>query len=107
MEQKACRFLLSAGIHIITRNFRTPFGEIDIIGKDANEFVFFEVKYRQKNTFYEPYESVSPSKQKTIRKTASYYLQSSNQLYIVPFRFDIISITGKNNLTFQWLKHAF
>lgn len=44
-EDLACEYLLSKGYKIIDRNYRKPWGELDIIAKDpANILVFVEVK---------------------------------------------------------------
>ena len=42
-ENVATKYLLSQGYKIIERNFYCYFGEIDIIAKDKNEYVFIEI----------------------------------------------------------------
>jgi len=43
-EDKAADFLLRAGYKIVSRNFRTRDGEIDIIAENDDVFCFVEVK---------------------------------------------------------------
>ena len=43
-EDLACRIIAGKKYLVIERNFRTPFGEIDIIAGYRQELVFFEVK---------------------------------------------------------------
>ena len=50
-EDIACKYLKNIGYRIIERNFSCKQGEIDIVAKDKNEYVFIEVKTR-KNVFY-------------------------------------------------------
>ena len=50
-EQLACDWLGKHGLNLHARNFRSRYGEIDLIMQDGNCLVFIEVKYR-KNNFY-------------------------------------------------------
>ena len=72
-ESFAASYLSSKGYKIVDRNFRSKFGEIDIIATKDNNLVFVEVKARTNNLFGLPEESVTQSKLKKIIKTAEYY----------------------------------
>ena len=63
---------------ILIRNFRCPFGEIDIIASLKNELHFIEVKTRSSEKYGQGREAVGYAKQQKIIKTAQYYLQSNN-----------------------------
>ncbi len=65
--------LQSKGYKIIGRNFRSRFGEIDIIALDADSLVFVEVKARWSKKFGSPEEAVTFQKLQKIRKTGEYY----------------------------------
>ncbi len=65
-EDKAAQFLESKGVRILERNFRNRFGEIDIIGRDKNTYVFTEVKYRKDNRLGDPASAVNLKKQSTM-----------------------------------------
>ncbi|WP_448384806.1 YraN family protein, partial [Fervidobacterium sp.] len=43
-EELAVQFLKRNGYKIVERNYRTPFGEIDIIAKLGKTYMFVEVK---------------------------------------------------------------
>ena len=73
------------------RNKRSYYGEIDIIAKDKNEYVFVEVKTRTRDKFGKPVEAVDNTKQKHIYKTAEYYLYCK-KLENAYIRFDIIEV---------------
>ena len=91
-EDTAVELLLGKGYKIIKRNFiYGRIGEIDIVAKDGNVLVFVEVKSRKTNEYGSPLESVTPKKQKILRRVAEgyYYI---NKLNDVESRFDIIAI---------------
>lgn len=66
-------FLQGKGYKIIDRNFRSRFGEIDIVAEESGTLVFVEVKARWSQKFGSPEEAVTPQKLYKIRKTAEYY----------------------------------
>lgn len=72
-EDFAVRFLQEKGYKIIDRNFRSRFGEIDIVAEESGILVFVEVKARWSQKFGSPEEAVTPQKLYKIRKTAEYY----------------------------------
>ena len=97
-EERALQALESAGLRVITRNFRSTFGEIDIIALDNETLVFVEVKawtaFGIENLSY----SISPQKQRRIIETAKYFLSINRQYYERPVRFDIVFV-GKEAVT--------
>ncbi len=46
-ERVAAHRLEAAGMEIVTRNARTPSGEIDIVTRDGDDVVFVEVRTRR------------------------------------------------------------
>lgn len=79
LEQRGCR--------ILCRNYRSRFGEIDIIAQDGGYLVFVEVKTRGKRCFGVPQEAVTASKRQKLILTASQYL-SEHDSGLQP-RFDV------------------
>ena len=49
-EKIAQKYLIKKGYEIITTNFYTRSGEIDIITKNENEIIFIEVKTRDRKS---------------------------------------------------------
>ncbi len=95
-------------MQLITRNFNTRYGEIDLIMRDKDSLVFVEVRYRKHSGFVDGATSVTFSKQKKLIRTAEYYLQKNSVSIDTPARFDIISITHKQNKpAIDWLVNAF
>ena len=89
-ESEACELLCRKGFLIAERNFRSRFGEIDIIAYDRKYIVFAEVKARGTTSIASPAEFVMYSKQKKIEKTAEYYMMKYG-LKLQP-RFDVIEV---------------
>ncbi|SEG09116.1 putative endonuclease [Caloramator fervidus] len=90
-EQIAVKYLINNGYYIIKRNFRTKFGEIDIIARDGKYLVFVEVKTRKGIKLGYPREAVDCFKQIKLKKLASLYLAQKKILssYV---RFDVIEV---------------
>lgn len=89
-EELALRFLKKQGYRIIGKNYRTPFGEIDIIADDGGVLVFVEVKTRSGDAFGSPFEAVDRKKRDKIRKVALCYMKRIRKE--PPARFDVLSI---------------
>ena len=88
-ESTAVDYLRQRGFKIITRNFRCPLGEIDIIAKDRGTLVFVEVKTRVIDDIA-PEEHVNHFKRHQLTKTARYYLSRYKEQ--PPARFDVVAI---------------
>ncbi len=102
-EDKAVNFLTSKGYNILERNYKSIFGEIDIIAKEGKTIVFIEVKSRKNYSFGTPIEQISWNKQQHIIKIALTYLKK-NQLQNQPVRFDVIGIFPNK---IELIKNAF
>ena len=90
-EEIASRYLTTKNFEVIERGFRLFRGEIDIIARDGDTLVFVEVKARADETFGRPEDSVTPAKQRQIRRIATGYL-IERRLGDVNCRFDVVSI---------------
>ena len=96
-EKKAVEFLKDEGYKIVTQNFKTHFGEIDIIAKDGETVVFVEVKTRSSDEYGAPSEAVNFKKREKYFLVATEYLRNNNLLDAMS-RFDVIEIeNGKIN----------
>lgn len=72
-EDLACHLLTGKNYKIIDRNFRSRFGEIDIVALHEGCLKFIEVKARTSSAFGSPEEAVTKSKLDKIIKTSQYY----------------------------------
>lgn len=94
-ETMAAEYLKNKGYEIISQNFFSKNGEIDIIAKGTDTLVFCEVKYRSNTRYGLPEEAVDYRKQDKIRKTAAYYLYRNNFPVETRVRFDVIAVLGE------------
>jgi len=91
-EQAAAEFLLERGYVIVTQNFRTPYGEIDLVARQGEITIFIEVKTRTSNKMGLPEESINLRKRQHMISAAEYYAAESE---IDHWQIDVLSIEGK------------
>ena len=89
-EALAAEYLRKKHYEIEAVNYRSRFGEIDLIASNSKYLVFVEVKLRKSASFAAAREYVDRHKQERLRITASIYL-SQNPTELQP-RFDVIEI---------------
>lgn len=92
-EEVAARYLADKGYTILTRNYRTPAGELDIVALDGDALVFVEVKARRTSSFGPPQEAVTRAKAAHIITAAQHYLQDTAQLD-GDWRIDVVAVFG-------------
>ena len=98
-ENLAARHLRNLGYRIITRNFRCPLGEIDIVARDGSTLVFCEVKtrsYEDQGAGVTPEDQVNPTKRHQITKAARYYLGRYGTVQPAA-RFDVVAVVWPTN----------
>lgn len=95
-EAIARRFLRKNGFKIKEMNFKTRFGEIDIIAADGDDLVFIEVKTRHGLSHGAPQASVGRQKQRHITRAARQYLiEKGFDENSISVRFDVVGIEFK------------
>ncbi len=108
-EALTAEYLRKNGYKIIAVNFRTRFGEIDIIAENKSFVVFVEVKLRKNDSFGSASEFVTPSKQQKLRSTAEIWLSSNETKKDV--RFDVAEVYAPDgiseNHTINIIENAF
>ena len=92
-EQQARRYLQSKGYTILDQNFRTRFGEIDLIARQGEILAFIEVKHYAKTPKIDPLEVIHPRKIRHWLTTAKWYLATHPHLQSLMSRFDLIQVT--------------
>lgn len=100
----AAKYLEKRGLIILEKNFRSRQGEIDLICRDQEYFVFVEVKYRRNLAKGTPEAAVGVSKQKKICKVADYYRLLHHLGENTNVRYDVIAIEGEE---IHWIQNAF
>lgn len=90
-ESIAADYLEKKGYIILERNFRTPYGEIDLICKQANVIIFVEVKSRTNRSLGPPEISITSRKAGHLRGAAEYFIQQHPEL-TNDWRIDAVTI---------------
>ena len=107
-EMLVITYLENMNYEILDKNYKTKFGEIDIIAKDKKEYVFIEVKTRTSSKYGMPSEAVDFNKEKHIKKSSQVYVYLNNleNKYI---RYDVIEVyfINKNKYYINHLKNNF
>ena len=90
-EELASAELERLGYVVIERNYRSRFGEIDIVARDGDTVVFVEVKTKTSGDFGDPVEEVTPQKQRQILSMGEEYHSYCCQPD-TPCRFDVVAV---------------
>lgn len=90
-EAAAESILRLHGYEIVRTNFRVREGEIDLVCRSGNQFVFVEVKTRRTGSYGLPEESLSPAKAARLITTAQAFLELIDQPD-ADWRIDVLAI---------------
>ena len=100
-EMRAAAFLRGQGMRILERRWRAAHGEIDLIAREGNTFVFVEVKTRPRGRLDSGLLAVNAEKRGHIRYAAREDLREHGQ---ADYRFDVIEISAAG---LRHIKNAF
>src|SRR5262245_6386004 len=90
-EELACAELERLGYVVVTRRYRTRYGELDIVARHEGMLVFVEVKARESRDFGHPAEAVTPQKMRRLFLMATDYVMCAG-VRDTAFRFDVVSV---------------
>ncbi len=107
MEELAARYLVREGAELLERQYRSRYGEIDLILREGESLVFAEVKYRTSLAYGTPAEAVDARKRERLRLTAEAYCQE-HRIAETPMRFDVVEILEEGGRRYiRVLRNAF
>ena len=92
-EDEAAGLLARRGYQILSRRYRSPVGEIDLIASDGRRLAFVEVKARRE--LDDAAWSVTPRQQRRIADAASHWLQAFPQFQSWDMSFDAVLIASR------------
>lgn len=107
-EQIVADLLKNKKFQILAQNYRTKFGEIDLIAQKEELLVFVEVKTR-KNEYFPISNVVTFNKQTKMSRTAKYFiLQNNIDIYSKVCRFDVATvILNDGSFKVEYIENAF
>ena len=107
-EDAALAQLSGAGLRLLARNARYPFGELDLVMLDGGCVVFVEVRRRASNRFGGAAMSVDAAKRRKLARAAQAWLSSHRQFANASCRFDVVAVTpSAGGLGCEWIRSAF
>ena len=106
-EAIAAGYLAKAGYRIVERNYRCPFGEVDIIAREGGTLAFVEVKSRREGPGGDPKEAMTSRKQRKLSAVALFYLKQK-RMFDTPARFDVVAVRiGSDGHRVELIRNAF
>ena len=106
-ENKAAEFLTGSGYKIICRNYRKPWGEIDIVAEKDGIIRFIEVKtsYYFPNPSFTPEIRVDWRKARKLKRICETYLSEHKLLPSQGWQIDVISVILNEDDTVCEINH--
>ncbi len=104
-EQLAAQYLQQQGLKLLQTNYRSRFGEIDLILQEGETHVFVEVRLRSNAAYGGATASIDARKQAKLLKTAQFYLSEFKR--VPPCRFDVVLMQSIDPNQIEWIKNAF
>ncbi len=102
-EKAVLKYVKKQGMKVLKQNYRTPFGEADLIAQDNDEIAFIEVKTRTNEQYGTPREAVGEEKQRRYRLIATFYGKEQGEEPNA--RFDVAEVD--ENCQINYIKYAF
>ncbi|MDG4664866.1 YraN family protein [Mycobacterium sp. 236(2023)] len=92
-EQLAVDYLEGLGLRVVARNWRSRYGELDIIAADdaVRAVVFVEVKTRTSDRFGGVEQAVTVDKVRRLRRLAGLWLGQQNRSW-ASVRIDVVTV---------------
>ncbi|HPH96847.1 MAG TPA: YraN family protein [Anaerolineaceae bacterium] len=103
-EEQAEAHLTGKQFQVLFRNFRTPYGEIDLVCLDQTELVFVEVKTRSSTRYGNPEAAVTEKKLGHLIQSAEVFLQDHPD-YSCAWRVDVVAILTDDLKTVKEIIH--
>lgn len=91
-ELRARRYLEARGYRFVAANYRTRYGELDLVMRHHGTVVFVEVKTRRGGRQGAPEEAVTVRKLTHTIRAAEAYCQRCG--YRGPWRIDVVALAG-------------
>ena len=107
-EDAALAELSAAGLRLLARNARYPFGELDLVMLEGGCVVFVEVRRRASERFGGAAVSVDGAKRRKLARAAQAWLSSHRQFAQASCRFDVVAVKPAGDaLACEWIRSAF
>ncbi len=102
-ESFAARYLSARGLTVVDRHYQKKWGELDLVCREGDVYVFVEVKTRSRNYLPSAVEAVHFRKRQRLIRAALSYMKWK-RLEDYEMRFDLVLIEGEE---VEWIRDAF
>lgn len=92
-EYLSCWLLRAKGYQLVTRRYRCPVGEADLVVTKGKTLIFVEVKWRR--TLDLALSSIQRKQRQRIEAAAKFYLAKNKKAYNKAVRFDVIALAPR------------
>lgn len=104
-ERLAAEHFERLGYDVLERNYRSRWGELDLVVGDRRTIVFCEVKTRRLGSGA-PFEGLGPTKRRQVRRMAAEWLiERPERPFAAELRFDAVGVTIDAHDRFVRLDH--
>ena len=106
-ETIAADYLVKNGFKIIEKNFRTKWGEIDLIASKEGKLIFVEVKLKVGDRFGSPEEMIGYAKLRQVKRAAQLYLLTKKEIAAKyeMYRIDAVCIVMNTSGDIERISH--
>ena len=109
-EDIATDYLTKKGYQILARNFKTKWGELDIVATHNKTLIFVEVKTLRFNQCrsldFSPEDEITPHKCRQLQKMAQIYLSANRLSLDTAHQIDILAIELLNDNSIANIRHT-
>ena len=109
-EELARHHLEAKGYRVVATNYRCRWGEIDLVARDGQEWVFVEVRTRRSGAYGGPEESLTTAKARRLMLAAQDFLSRHGEADADPgWRIDLVAIRlgpGRRVLSIRHLENV-
>ena len=97
-EDIAVKWLKNHHHEILARNYREPWGELDIVSRDKDNVHFIEVKSVQADLHHPeklaiaPHENMTPSKRQKLQRIIETFLEKENVPETIEWQVDLACV---------------
>jgi putative endonuclease len=92
-EAQAAQYLTSLGYAVLVRNYHTQLGEVDLICRAGEEYVFVEVKLRRSDSHGTALEAATARKLARVLAAGQEWLLRQGEA-AAPYRLELVAIDG-------------
>ncbi len=104
-ERLAARHIKRQGGRIVTRNWTSKLGELDLVAVEGEDLVFVEVKSKKSDAFGRPAQQVNRDKRRRIERLAEAFCRV-RRLDPPAIRFDVVEVIWTEPPTVEWIRGA-